>query len=237
MKVEQLKYYGIPLGELVSSMSKSVMMKIGFTIIKSIFKKSGFFGFIPLMIKVNKEKKHIIKEYPDGYKQALKLGKEPANQFLTMTALFNVVAEKEGREKAYNFTRNIFQGYAKYTMPAMYDVDNLIKCEGDIFNNYKKYNMALLSANKDYHVKEIKDEPDCLTIIVDRCVSCEIANALHCPEVGMLGCDHDLAGYPVIEDKVNSEFRRLHTIAKGDDCCDFMFFKKGKCSIDASKNK
>jgi len=64
-----------------------------------------------------------------------------------------------------------------------------------------------------------------------------IANALECPEVGMLGCDHDVAGYPCIEDKVNSEFRRHRTIAKGDDVCDFMFFKKGKCSFDASKNK
>jgi len=53
----------------------------------------------------------------------------------------------------------------------------------------------------------------------------------------MLGCDHDVAGYPCIEDKVNSEFRRQHTIAKGDDICDFMFFRKGKCPFDASKNK
>ena len=237
MKVEELKYYRMPLGEIVSSMPKSVMMKVGWVIIKSIIKKSTFFGFIPFMLRVNKEKKSIIKNYPDGYKRAIELGKEPANQFLTMTALFNVVAQKESREEAYNFTKSIFQGYAKYTIPAMYDVDNLIKCEGDIFENYKEYNIALFSANDDYHVKETKDEPDCLTVIVDRCVSCEIADALHCPEVGMLGCDHDLAGYPVVEDKVNSEFRRLHTIAKGDNYCDFMFFKKGKCSIDPSKNK
>lgn len=92
-------------------------------------------------------------------------------------------------------------------------------------------------ANPDYHVKEINDEPDCLTIIVDRCVSSDIANALNCPEVGTLRCDHCLGGYPTIEERVNSEFMRLHTIAKSDDCCDFMFYKNGKYPFNNSKNK
>ena len=237
MKVEELRFYGKSIAELVDSMPFPVMFNVGRTIIMSIMKKAGFLGFIPFIIKVNKEKKRIIKDNPDGYSKALELGKEPANQFLTMTALFNVVANKEGREEGYRFTRSIFQGYATYTLPGLYDLDNLVTCEGDVFENYKKYNIAMFKANKDYHVKEIKDEPDCLTVIVDKCESTEIANALKCPEVGMLGCDHDLAGYPVIEDKVNSEFRRLHTIAKGDDVCDFMFFRKGTCSFDASENK
>ena len=49
--------------------------------------------------------------------------------------------------------------------------------------------------------------------------------------------DHDIVGCPAIEDKIGLEFRRLHTIAKGDDYCDFMFFKKGTCPYDASSNK
>ena len=31
--------------------------------------------------------------------------------------------------------------------------------------------------------------------------------------------------------------RRSHTIAKGNEICDFIFFRKGKCPFDASKNK
>jgi len=237
MKVEELKFYGKSISEIVNLMPKVTMMKIGLVVIKKIINKFGFFGFVPFMIKLNKEKKRIIKDNFVGYSKALALGKEPANQFLTMTALFNVVAKKEGREEGYIFTKSIFQGYAKYSMPALYDIKNLRKCEGDLFENYKKLNTAMFQANQEYRVKEIKDTPDCLTIVVDRCISVELANALKCPEVGMLGCDHDVAGYPLIEDKVNSEFRRLHTIAKGDDVCDFMFFKKGKCPFDASKNK
>jgi len=237
MKVEELRNYGKSVAEIVDTTPKSVMIKIGWIVIISIIKETGFIGFIPFMNKIKKEKKRIMKENADGYAKALELGKEPANQFLTMTAMFNVVANKKGREYAYNFTKTIWQKYSKYTMSSLYNADKLSKCEGDTFSNYKKFNIAMFKVNNDYHVKELKDEPDCLTIIVDRCKSAEIAQALDCPEVGMLGCDHDVAGYPYIEDKVNSEFRRLHTIAKGDDICDFMFFRKGKCPFDASKNK
>ncbi len=237
MKVEKLKNYGKSIGEIVDSTPFPVMLKIGGIILTSIIRETGILGFIPFMNKVKNEKKRIIRDNSEGYSKALKLGKEPANQFLTMTAMFNVIANKKGREYAYKFTKIMWQKYAKYTMPSLYDADKLRNCEGDTFSNYKKFNIAMFKANDDYRVKEIKDEPDCLTVIVDRCISVDIANALKCPEVGMLGCDHDVAGYPYIEDKVNSEFRRLHTIAKGDDVCDFMFFRKGKCPFDASKNK
>ena len=237
MKVEELKNYGKSVGEVVDATPKSVMIKVGWIVITSIIKETGLIGFIPFMNKVKKEKKRIIRDNPEGYSKALELGKEPATQFLTMTAMFNVVANKKSREEAYKFTKTMWQKYAKHTIPSMYEANKLSKCEGDTFSNYKKFNVAMFKANDDYHVKEIKDEPDCLTVIVDRCVSVDIANALKCPEVGMLGCDHDVAGYPYIEDKVSSEFRRSNTIAKGDEVCDFMFFKKGKCPFDASKNK
>jgi len=235
--VENLKFYGKPLGSIIDGMDSLTMMKIGFIFAKNIIKKAGFIGLIPFMIKVNNEKKSIIKNYPKAYQKAKSIAEETAKQFVIMTALINVVAVKEGREEAYRFIKNIFQSYSKYSMPAIYDVDNLVKCKGDIYENYRKYNIAMLTANDDYHVMEIKEEPNCLTIIVDRCISAEIAEALHCPEVGWLGCDHDVAGYPYIEDIVNSEFIRQHTIAKGDKYCDFMFFKKGTCPFDASKNK
>ena len=210
MKVEELRDYGKSIGEIVDTTPTPVMIKIGWIIITSIIKETGIIGFIPFMNKVKKEKKRVTIDNSEGYSKALKLGAEPANQFLTMTAMLNVVANKKGRKYAYIFTKTMWQKYAKYTMPYLYDADKLNKCEGDTFSNYKKFNIAIFKANDDYHVKEIKDEPDCLTIIVDRCISVDIANALECPEVGMLGCDHDVAGYPYIEDKVNrSEERRV----------------------------
>ena len=51
--------------------------------------------------------------------------------------------------------------------------------------------------------------------------------AIGCPELAKLGCDHDLAGYPVILDQVDAEFRRPCTLAKGGEYCDFNFYRKG----------
>ena len=41
-----------------------------------------------------------------------------------------------------------------------------------------------------------------------------------------IGCDFDW-DYPVIVDRVNAEFRRPCTIAKGSDYCEFSFYRKG----------
>ncbi len=42
-----------------------------------------------------------------------------------------------------------------------------------------------------------------------------------------LGCDFDLGGCPVIVDRVNAEFRRPCTLARGGDRCRFFFYRKG----------
>ena len=72
---------------------------------------------------------------------------------------------------------------------------------------------------------------------LNECANCVVGNAFDCPEIAKLGCDHDLAGYPVILDRVNAEFRRPHTIAKGDDYCDFMFYRKGTVPDTEHLNK
>ena len=57
MKVEELKYYGKSIGEIVDTTPFPVMMKIGWVIITSIIKKTRILGFIPFMNKVKQEKK------------------------------------------------------------------------------------------------------------------------------------------------------------------------------------
>jgi len=115
-------------------------------------------------------------------------------------------------------------------MPAFYQIDDLVKCEGDTFDNFVKFNIAWFNAMNDegtWIVDEITEEKDKLTIIVTECANCKFGKAFYCPEIAKLGCDHDLAGYPIILDRVNAEFRRPHTIAKGDKYCDFHFYRKG----------
>ena len=83
------------------------------------------------------------------------------------------------------------------------------------------------AGNSEFRVKEIEETNNHLRIVVDRCLNVEAGKMFDCPEIAMLGCDHDLAGYPIVDTVVNSEFRRPCTLAKGDCYCDFNFYRKG----------
>jgi hypothetical protein len=71
------------------------------------------------------------------------------------------------------------------------------------------------------------DEKDKHMLKIVSCINVDIFGALGCPELGKLGCDHDLTGYPAIEDRVQAEFRRPCTIAKGGSYCKFIFYRQG----------
>ena len=85
-------------------------------------------------------------------------------------------------------------------------------------------------------MEKYQDEQDKLTIKVTTCTNVELFNELNVPELGKFGCDHDLAGYPVIEKDVDCEFRRLCTIANGDDHCLFEFYRRGTVPDNAHLN-
>jgi len=239
-RVEDLKGYGRPLTEVINEIQTKqlgMILRVGGIVFGAMRKKFGLLGLLPFARNVSAEQKRLVREYPEGYRKALALGKGPATQILRMSAMFNVIAQEEGPDKAYEFIKSIFQGIAIYSMPALYQIDDLVQCEGDVFDNFKKFNIAMFHDDEFFRAKEIKDEKDKLTIIVDQCANVTCAAAFRCPDVAKLGCDHDLAGYPVILDRVNAEFRRPHTLAKGDDFCDFMFYRKGTAPDTEYLNK
>jgi hypothetical protein len=236
MKVEELSQYG----KTLSGLPREATKKQQAIILNELRMKFGFIGLLPFFIKVFFRKRALIKKYPEAYQRAVKVGKSAAKEVPLMIAMFNIIAEREGREQAYEFVKTIFQKVAIHSMPALYQIDDLVKCDGDVFDNFVKFNIAWFEAMNDagtWIVEEIKSEDDKLTIIVSECANCVLGEAFDCPEIAKLGCDHDLAGYPVIVDRVNAVFRRPHTIAKGDDYCDFMFYRKGTAPRTDLPNK
>jgi len=236
MKVEELSQYG----KTLSDIPKEAMKKQKAIVFHEIRMKFGLLGILPFFIRLLLEQRALKKNYPQAYQQALKLSKGAAKEILMLIAMFNIIARKEGRENAYKFVESIFQKVAIHSMPAMYQIDDLIKCEGDTFENFVKFTTAWFKAMNEegtWKVKEFKEEKDELSFVVTECVNCILGKAFDCPEIAKLGCDHDLAGYPVILDKVNAEFRRPHTIAKGDEYCDFHFYRKGTAPDTEHLNK
>lgn len=236
MKVEELERYG----KTLTGVPREAMRKQFSIVFRQIRDKFGLLGILPFIFRVFLEKRAIIKKHPDAYLEALDVGEVAAKEISMLVAMFNVIARKEGKEKAYEFVKGIFQEVAIYSMPALYQIDDLVKCEGDVFENFLKFNAAMFEATTaagSFKVKSIETLPDKQTIIVKECANCTIGEAFGCPDIARLGCDHDLAGYPVILDKVNAEFRRPHTLANGDDYCDFQFYRKGTAPDTEHLNK
>ena len=181
------------------------------------------------------------KENPETRRKAADISKVIEKELFTFSGMFLALAKRLGREEAYEFFKTeVMNEIAKTSMASIYQVDELVRCEGDVFDNFKKMNIALFErTTKDgtWHMESYQDEPDKLTIKVTTCANVKLFGELGVPELGRFGCDHDLAGYPVIEKDVNCDFRRLCTIAKGDDHCLFEFYRRGTAPDNAHLNK
>lgn len=233
-KVEQLERYGKSL----SDVPKEAFKGQGKVIFRMLRKKFGLFGIIPFFFSVMREKKLLLKKYAKEYEDLKVASPRGAKEFSMLVSLFNAIEKKESRKAAHKFVLDIMNSVAVQSLSAIYQLDDLIKCEGDLFDNYKKFNIAMFKAgNADYNVKKIEETENHLRIVVDRCINYDIGKCFNCPEVGHLGCDHDLAAYPYVDPKTNSVFRRPSTLAEGDKFCDFNFYRKGFEPKGKFKNK
>lgn len=225
MRVEELTRYGQPL-----SFPKEVQKKQIGIVLAAMRRQYGLLGLIPFLFRVLREQRHIRRAHPDLVAEAGRIGPEVAQEFVLLTALFEVAARRDGREGAYAFLKEIFQNVAVHSMPAIYQIDELAACHGDPFDNFKKFNVAMFDAMDEqgtWKTDSVTDEGDRLRIKVSTCANVDLFTAVGCPELGRLGCDHDLAGYPVILDRVDAEFRRPCTLASGGEYCDFNFYRQG----------
>lgn len=224
LKVEQLERYG----KSITDIPKGAFKGQGLVMFNVFRKKFGILGLIPFVFRVMSERRKLLKNYREQYQELKKLTPSGTKEITIMISIFNAIAHKESREKAYEFVKNIFQAMVKTSMPSLYQLDDLEKCEGNMFENYKKMNIAMFKASKrDFHIKNIEESENHLRIVLDKCLNVDAGKMFDCPEIAMLGCDHDLAAFPVIEDRVFSVFRRPCTLAKGGSCCDFNFYRKG----------
>lgn len=97
-----------------------------------------------------------------------------------------------------------------------------------MFDNFKKMNMGIFAAGSvEYNVTEITETENRLIMVVDRCLNVELANTFGVPELGKIGCDHDVVAYPPVEARTKSVFRRPCNLAKDGVDCDFHFYRKG----------
>ncbi len=235
MKVEELSMYGKALEMPKEGVRKQ--MKVVFNLLRKEFGILGLFG---IMLGIKKHSKRITNEYPEAMDKANNIGEVIAKELTMMGALFSAIADKRGREYAKEFMTRMMQNIAPVSMPGIYQLNELVKCDGDVFDNFKKFNRAMFTEIDrvgTWNNSGFSETEDLLEFKVTSCANVELFEAIDCPELNTLGCDHDLAGYPLIEEAVQCDFRRPCTLAKGGDCCHFQFYRKGTAPDTAHLNQ
>lgn len=236
MKVEELEKYGAAL-----EMPKEAVKDQSKIMLHAIKQKFGVFGMIRVFKDTFINQIKLKKENPDTLKKAAAISKTIEKEMFSFSSLYLAIAKRLGRDEGYEFfNKEVMNKMAKISMPNIYQLSDLKKCEGDVFENFKKMNIGLFertTKDRTWIMEEYQDQKDKLTIKIISCANVELFGELGVPELGKFGCDHDLAGYSAIEDDVQCEFRRLCTIAKGDDFCLFEFYRKGTAPNNEHLNK
>jgi hypothetical protein len=225
-RVEDLANFGKPLIEF----PKKAQRQQARIFMSEIRKRYGTFGLVRFFVRVFVERRRLKHEYTAVFSRLQRImGPGAVKETLMLVSMFNVIARLEGREDAYPVIQSMTEKVAPYSMRAMYQVDDLVRCEGDVFDNFKKFHMAMFNADAMQPIfrNTQTEADDHFTTTVDECINVEVFAELDCPELAPFGCDHDLAGYPAIADSVEAEFRRPCTIAKGAETCEFRFYRKG----------
>jgi len=204
-------------------------------------KKFGIFGTVGFLRKVIKKQKQLKEKYGALVTQRFP-GVPAISEMYMMAAMYLVVADVEGKERAYDgFIKGILQRLGPTSHESIYCLKDLKKVKGDIFTNFCKLNRRLFENGntKDlYGVEEIRDSEDLQYIRVTKCLNVEATATIDCPELAKMGCDIDIAGYApgALGNKVDLDFRRPCTLANGDKSCEFYYYRKGHAPVDMQNN-
>jgi len=234
MKVEELSSYGTAFDHMPRK-AQILQLKVMFSQIR---KKFGWLGIIRFIVKLQKKQKQLKMDYGDIINK--RFADVPASAIMElymMTAMYLVIADTEDKDTAYEFIKGIFQKIGPTAHETLYNIQDLEKCEGDIFANFCKLNRSIFERSGEkgfYHIEEINDSGDLQFIRLTKCLNMDAFSTLGCPELARLGCDIDIAGYApeAMGNKVNLDFRRPHTIANGDNACEFYYYRKGHAPAD-----
>jgi len=207
-------------------------------VFRTLRKRFGLITTIFILFKSWWIGREIVKNNADGMKKILAYSKHSAREFPLLAGMFLAVSERMGdRRRAYDeIFKKIIEENSIVSMPDLYEVDKLEKFN-DPFEAFKEYNFGLFDGEVNFPIDEFIDDGDHFHFRVTRCIQTEIAHDFAVPELAELGCDHDCAGYPIIEDRVKSVFRRSETIAKGGRFCNFNFYRQGCEPKELVENK
>ena len=203
-------------------------------------KEFGILGSLRVTHSAKKYNKRIESEYQEITKIARSSAWYIAQEFSMLASLFHAIANRKGRKFAKNFMIRVVKNTATFALPEAYQIYDIVKCDGDVFDNFKKFNRAIFTGfhnSGSCKIDGFNESTDLLEFKINSCIIIQLFEAIGYPDLISLGCDHSLAGYPLMEEAAQFEFRRPCTLAKGGEFCLFQFYRKGKSPKKEHENK
>jgi len=234
MKVEELSSYGKAFDHMPLK-AQILQLKVMFS---ELIRKFGLFGTVGFIRQVYRKQNQLKKQYGDIVNE--RFADVPSSAIMEMylmSAMYLVLADREDKEKAYEFVKGIFQKIGPTAHETLYNIKDLAKCDGDIFTNFCQLNRSIFesSARKGfYNLEALRDSEELQYIRLTKCLNLDAFSTLGCSELARIGCDIDIAGYApeAMGNKVNLDFRRPCTLANGDKSCEFYYYRKGCAPAD-----
>ena len=234
MKVEELSSYGKAFDHMPLK-AQILQMKVMFS---ELIRKFGLLGTIKFTRQVYRKQNELKNRYGDLVDE--RFANVPSSALMElylMSSMYLVLADQAGKGQAYQFAKAIFQKIGPTAHETLYNIKDLLKCDGDVFTNFCQLNRSIFesSARKGfYHLEGISQSQNLQHIRLTTCLNVDAFSTLGCPELARLGCDIDIAGYApeAMGHKVDLDFRRPCTLANGDKACDFYYYRNGYAPLD-----
>ena len=139
MKVEELEKYGSKL-----EMPKEAMKEQSKIMLRALRREFGFWGMLGVFRDMYFIQRRLKKDHPETQRKAMAISKIIEKELFIFSGMFLALAKRLGRENAYEFFKNeVMNEIAKTSMALLYQLNDLKKCEGDVFENFKKMNIAM----------------------------------------------------------------------------------------------
>ena len=163
MKVEQLEKFGAKL-----EMPKKAVKKQSKIMFHAFRKRFGIWGMIGIFIETFTNQMKLKKEYPETHRKAAAISEIIEKELFMFSGMFLALAKRLGRKKAYDFFKTeVMNEIAKTSMAAIYQVKDMKMCDGDIFENFKKFNIAMFertTKDRKWVMENFEDTKDKLTL-------------------------------------------------------------------------
>lgn len=200
-------------------------IKVSFVFAKHLYHKIGLLNYLQFWLLLPFRLPNVLQSHKEGLRLMQNtFGWMAKVQWILLIIIYEVLEKKVGKEEAYQYAKDAIQDGATFMMNEFYQAEELAKFE-DPYLAFWEYHKAMFKDDPNFENEVIEGE-DCHKMIVHNCRNCAIAN-LTIPALASLGCDHDIAGFQAIADKIQMDFRRPVTLAKDGKPCQFMFFRKG----------